>query len=119
MDKDNKRLISTIVEGMQETKSKCVTIVDMTQLDAPCQYFVIGQGNSGTQVTAIADKVKDSVRTQLQLRPFATDGYDNSLWIAMDYGPVIVHIFQPEIRAFYDIEHLWEDARIETIPDIQ
>ena len=118
MNKDDKRLISNIVAGMQEQKAKKIAVVDMTALDAPCQYFVICEGNSNRQVEAIADTMRDFVRTKMKQKPFAADGYENAQWIAFDYGSVIVHIFQRETRQFYDIEHLWDDAKIEYIPDL-
>jgi len=118
MNKDDKLLISNIVEGMQEQKAKKIAVVDMTALDAPCQYFVICEGNSNRQVEAIAEKMRDFVRINLKQKPFAADGYENAQWIVLDYGVVIVHIFQRETREFYDIEHLWDDAKIEYIPDI-
>ncbi len=118
MNSEDKKLLSTIVEGMQEKKAKKISVVDMSKLEAPCRYFVICQGESNTQVSAIADSVKDGVRTNLRIKPYGTDGYDNSLWIAMDYGVAIVHVFQPEPREFYDLEHLWEDAEITQIPDL-
>ena len=115
---DAKQLISAIIEGLQEKKAKQIVTVDMTALDAPCQYFVICEGESATQTMSIATSVKDYVRDHIHEKPFASDGYENSQWIALDYGNVIVHVFQPEIRRFYDIEHLWADAQIEYIPDI-
>ncbi|MCQ2350210.1 MAG: ribosome silencing factor [Paludibacteraceae bacterium] len=118
MNNEDKQLLATIVESMQEKKAKKITVVDMTKLEAPCHYFVICQGESNTQVSAIADSVKDGVRENLRLKPFGTDGYDNSLWVALDYGTAIVHVFQPEPREFYDLEHLWEDAEIKQIPDL-
>ena len=118
MNKDNKLLISSIVAGMQEQKAKKIAVVDMTALDAPCQYFVICEGTSTTQVSAIADKMRDFVRINAKQKPFATDGYENAQWIAFDYGVAIVHIFLRETREFYDIEHLWDDAKIEHIPDL-
>lgn len=113
-----KKLLSTIVEAMQNKKAKNISIVDMSALDSPCQYFVICQGNSNTQVMSIATEIKDFVRDNAKEKPFSADGYENCQWIAMDYGPVIVHVFQPETRSFYDIEHLWADAKITNIPDI-
>ena len=113
-----KKLLSTIVEAMQNKKAKKISIVDMSALESPCPYFVICEGGSNTQVNAIAIEVKDYVREHAGEKPFAADGFDNCQWIAMDYGQVIVHIFQPEIRSFYDIEHLWADAKITNIPDI-
>lgn len=116
---ETKKLLSTIVEGMQEKKAKEITIVDMSRLESPCQYFVIASGTSDTHVMSIAVSVKDWVRDHAAEKPFGQDGYENCQWIAMDYGTVMVHIFRPETRAFYDIEHLWADAKITKIPDIE
>ncbi len=115
---ETKQVLSAIVEGLQEKKAKKITIVDMTQLEAPCAYFVIAQGESNTQVMSMTTSVKDYVREHLKTKPFAVDGTDNCLWVAMDYSEIIVHIFQPEVREYYDIEHLWNDAVITNIPDL-
>ena len=116
---ETKQLLDKIVEGIQERKGEKITIIDMSQLENyVCRYFVICQGKSNTHVSAIADSVKDYVREQIRVKPLATDGYGNAQWIAMDYGDAIVHIFQPEIRDFYKLENLWEDAVITQIPDL-
>ena len=116
---ETKLLLDKIVEGIQEKKGEKISIVDMSKLENyVCRYFVICQGKSNTHVSAIADSVKDYVRNEIRVKPFATDGYENSHWIAMDYGDVIVHIFQPEFRDFYKLESLWADAVITEIPDL-
>jgi len=116
---ETKQLLDKIVEGIQEKKGEKITIIDMSQLENyVCRYFVISQGKSNTHVSAIADSIRDYVRTQIRIKPFATDGYSNAQWIAMDYGDVIVHVFQPEIRDFYKLESLWEDATITQVPDL-
>ena len=63
--------------------------------------------------------MKDYVREQIKVKPYAMDGYNNAQWIALDYGEVILHVFLPEIREFYSLETLWEDADIKEIPDLQ
>lgn len=118
MKKEDKVLLDAIVEGMQEKKSKRIVLVDMTKLEAPCQYFVICEGDSSVHVSSIGMEVKDYVKKKTGEKPFATDGFDNSEWIALDYGSVIVHIFRREPRAFYDIEHLWMDADIKEFEDV-
>ncbi|MDR3326728.1 MAG: ribosome silencing factor [Prevotellaceae bacterium] len=118
MKKKENELIDAIVAGMQEQKAKRIVVVDMTKIEAPCRYFVICEGTSSTQVGAIADTMRDYVRINLKQKPFAIDGYNNAEWIAMDYGEAIVHIFRHETREFYDIEHLWNDAEIEYVPDL-
>ncbi len=112
-------VIKQVIEGIQDKKGKGIVVVDMLGLgNSICDYFVICQGNSPTQVNAIAGSVEDTVRINCEKKPYAVDGLRNSQWVAMDYGDVLVHIFQPDVRTFYDIEHLWADAKITSIPDI-
>ncbi len=112
------QLRDAIVEGIRNKKGKQITVVDMRALESvPCPMFVIAQGNTNTQVSAIADEIEDFVRKSTGEKVIATVGQDNAEWIAMDYGDIIVHIFQPQVREFYDIEHLWGDANITNLPD--
>jgi ribosome-associated protein len=116
---ETKQLLSKIIEGVQEKKGESIVTVDMSELENyVCQYFVICQGKSNTHVASIADSIRDYVRNSIKVKPFAVDGYTNAHWIALDYGNIIVHVFQPEYRDFYKLENLWEDAVIEKIPDI-
>ncbi|MCQ2198912.1 MAG: ribosome silencing factor [Paludibacteraceae bacterium] len=112
-------LVEKIVEGMQEVKAKKIVTLDMSELDTySCPHFVICEGNSTSQVTAIADSVRRYVREQIQVHPIITDGYQNAQWIAVDYGEVIVHIMLPELREFYAIEELWADGKKVVVPDL-
>jgi ribosome-associated protein len=112
-------LVQTIVEGIQEKKGKKVIVVDLTKFNnSGCSYFVICEGDSNTHVSAITRSIKDYVREHAKTKPAVIDGLDNAQWVAMDYLNVIVHVFQREPRAFYDIEHLWADADITEIPDL-
>lgn len=114
-----KEVINRIIEGIQEKKGKGIVVVDMLGLgNSVCDYFVICQGNSPNQVSAITDSIADMVREQCGKKPYAIDGLRNSQWVAMDYGDILVHVFLPDVRSFYDIEHLWADAKITEIPDI-
>lgn len=114
-----KDLLGKIKEGIQDKKGKNIVIADFTEInDAICSYFVICNGNSPSQVMAITESVKDCVRENLGIKPFALDGTKNAQWVAIDYNDVIVHIFLPEQREFYDLEHLWADAKLSEIPDI-
>ena len=117
--KENEQIVEKIVEGMQERKAKNIVVVNLTKLkESPCSYFVICEGDSSVHVNSIANSVKDWVREQIKVKPYATDGFENCEWIAMDYGQIIVHVFQRHTRAFYDIEHLWADAEIKKLEDI-
>lgn len=115
---ENEQIVDKIVEGIKEKKGKRIVIVNMSELqEAPCSYFVICEGDSNVHVNAITHSIKDWVRDEIHVKPYAVDGLENSEWVAMDYGQIIVHIFQPMFRAFYDIEHLWEDAKLTEIED--
>ncbi|MHB9056304.1 MAG: ribosome silencing factor [Paludibacteraceae bacterium] len=116
---ENKEIVDKIVEGIQEKKGKKIVIVDLNQLnEAPCSFFVICEGDSNTHVNSIAFSIKDWVNEKIKVKPYASDGFGNAQWIAMDYGQIIVHVFQRPFREFYDLEHLWEDADLQLIPDL-
>ena len=112
-----KKLIQQITEGIQDKKGKKIVIADLTRIDDTiCNYFVICQGNSPSQVSAIVESVKDFTRKGANSKPFAIDGLRNAEWVAMDYSDVLVHVFQPEAREFYNLEHLWADAKLTQSP---
>ena len=116
---ETEQIVTKITEGIQEKKGKNIVIADLTEIDDTiCNYFIICEGNSSSQVAAIVDSIKDYVREELGVKVFAVDGLDNAEWVAMDYSDVIVHVFLPEVRNFYDLEHLWADAKLTRIPDI-
>ncbi|MDO9633851.1 MAG: ribosome silencing factor [Paludibacter sp.] len=116
---ENEQIVEKIVEGIQERKGKEIVVVNMKKLkDAPCSYFVICEGDSSVHVNAVALSIKDFVREQIDIKPYATDGFENAEWIAMDYGQIIVHVFQRPARKFYDIEHLWADADLQLIENL-
>jgi ribosome-associated protein len=114
-----KEQVETIKEDNQEKKGSNILDDDLTKIEGTiCQYFMICTGNSPTQVEAIAESVGDVVREKLGEKPAHVVGLENAQWVAMDYTDVLVHIFLPDVREYYDLEHLWEDAPIEQIPDL-
>ena len=114
-----KQLVETIKEGIQEKKGSKIVIADLTHIDGTiAKYFVICQGNSPSQVEAIADSVCETARIEAGEKPVHTVGLPQAYWVAMDYVEVIVHIFIPEARDFYNLENLWEDAKVTNIPNL-
>lgn len=112
-------LVKSVVNGLQEKKGKNIVTVDLTQLSGSiCEYMVICEGNTPTQVSALSDSVWDFARRQANEKPLSTDGTSGALWIGMDYGTVLVHIFTPEQRQFYNLEHLWADSKVVRIPNL-
>ncbi|GAB6960185.1 ribosome silencing factor [Prevotella aurantiaca JCM 15754] len=114
-----KKFIESIVEGIQEKKGHGIVIADLSEIDgAICKYFVICHGNSPQQVEAIAGSVSDYIREHHGVKPISCVGLGTNQWVAIDYADVLVHIFIPETREYYDLEHLWEDAVLTQIEDI-
>ena len=115
---ENKKLVDTIVKGIQEKKGMDIVVVDLSKMDgAICRCFIVCTGQSPTQVQAIADSVSETVRMEAGEKPVKVVGEENAVWVAMDYTDVMVHVFVPDTREYYDIEHLWEDAQKNIIPN--
>ena len=113
------KLVNCIVEGIQEKKGHNIKVADLTAIDDTiCQYLVICDANSPSHVSAIYDSVRDFTIKNAGEKPHAVDGLRNCMWVAMDYSDVMVHVFLPDARQFYDIDNLWEDAKVETLPDV-
>lgn len=116
---ETKELVNTIIEGIQEKKGHKIVIADLSQIgDTICQYFVICQGNSPSHVSALTEEVREYVRKSSGVKPAVIDGLQNAEWVAMDYSDIIVHLFLPEARTHYDLEHLWADAHLEEVADL-
>ncbi len=108
-----------IIEGIQERKGRDITIVDMDKVDGTTiDRFIICQGNSSMQVTAIADSIREYLLEKARVKPYNYDGYRNAQWIVIDYGDTLVHVFTREARQYYNLEELWSDAVITHIPDL-
>ena len=119
LKKEKNPLVEAIVQGMQDKKGKNIVVVNLSEIpDTICGYFVIATGGSPSQIQALVRSVGDKALEQVQQKPLAVDGLQHAQWVAMDYADVIVHIMLPEERAFYDIEHLWADAELTEVPDL-
>jgi len=90
--------------------------IDLKKINhSECNYFVICHGNSTTHVDSIAHSVEETVEEVTGEKAWHKDGYQNAIWILLDYADIMVHVFQHEARDFYDIENLWADAVVEEI----
>ena len=98
-------------DGALDKKAENVVILDMRQISSFTDFFVIVSGASDPQLKAIASSIRGKVRDAIDLRPMAEDGIPGSQWVIIDYGSVIVHIFNNEKREVYGLETLWSDAR--------
>ncbi len=106
------QLITTIIGGIEEVKGKEITILDLRDIEnTVCDYFIICEGTSNTQVNAIVNSIQKQVSKTLKDKPWHIEGTDNAEWVLLDYVNVVVHVFQKHIREYYDIESLWGDAK--------
>lgn len=113
------QLVESIKKGIQEKKGRHIVVADLQGIDgAIARYFVICQGSSPAQVEAITESIGETARKELDEKPARVAGLENAQWVAMDYGDVLVHVFLPDVRSYYDLEHLWEDADLTEIADI-
>ena len=105
-------LLDEIIHGIEKVKGEDIQVLDLREIDnTPCDYFVICSGNSNTQVSAIVGSVQKNVSKLLKEKPFHTEGSDVAEWVLIDYVNIVVHVFQKQIREYYNIEELWGDAK--------
>ncbi|MBP0903373.1 ribosome silencing factor [Mariniflexile gromovii] len=110
------QLISVIISGIEDVKGKEINILDLREIEnTVCDYFIICEGTSNTQVNAIVNSVQKKVSKELKDHPWHVEGMDNAEWVLMDYVNIVVHVFQKQIRQYYDIESLWGDAKTTVI----
>jgi ribosome-associated protein len=109
----DEQLLEIIVQGIEEVKGSEILIMDLREIEsAVSNFFVVCTGTSSTHVDAIYKSVDKFTEEHLNEGPRRVEGRRNAKWILMDYFSVIVHIFDEETRAFYDLESLWGDASI-------
>lgn len=108
-----------IVDAIQNKKGRSIAIVDMSEIEsAPAREFIICEGRTPQQVSAIADNIREELLDKHRIKPYNYDGYRNSQWIVIDYGSILVHVFVPDARRMYNLEELWNDAVITKIEDL-
>lgn len=113
---NEQKLADAIVEGILEVKGKNISILDLKKIESRvCDYFIVCQAESNTQVNAIANSVEEIVKKQTGEKPYRKEGFENSEWVLIDFVTVVVHVFQTQIRNFYNLESLWADAEITEI----
>lgn len=110
-------LVHSIVEGLRAKKGHDITILDLHRLhDRPTDYMIIAESNSPTGISTLEESVREVVEEQTGERPIRVHKGSGE-WIAMDYVDAMVHLFTPELRSFYHIEQMWEDADLTRLED--
>ncbi len=111
MSKSTSRELATAAADLAaDRKAKDIVILELGDLSSVAEYFVIATGRSHIQVEAICQRIVEGVRERLDDGPLAVEGLDNATWAILDYGDVVVHVFQESTRQLYDLERLWREA---------
>ncbi|MCX2719285.1 ribosome silencing factor [Lentiprolixibacter aurantiacus] len=109
-------LIALILHGIEEVKGLDINLLDLREIEnTVCDYFIICNGTSNTHVNAIVNSVQKSVSKASKDKPWHVEGRENGEWVLLDYVNIVVHVFQPQAREFYDIEGLWGDAKMTVV----
>jgi ribosome-associated protein len=117
-DNKTKKLAKVAVEALEEKKAEDIRIIDISEVSVIADYFIIAGGNNKSQIQALSDTVEEKLgRNGLPLKQ--VEGYQNANWVLLDFGDIIVHIFDKENRLFYDLERIWQDGRKIEISDLK
>ena len=106
---ESKELAILSARAMDMRKGTKITVLELEDLTTLTDYFVVGTGASRVQTQAMADNIADELKKE-GIRPNRIEGLNEGRWVLMDYGQVIIHIFQEDERGFYGLERLWADA---------
>ena len=105
----SRELAEIAVKALDSKKCKEIRLIRIDKITTLAEYFVICTGTSNTQINALGDEVEKEL-DQLGEQPIHREGYRGGTWVLLDYGCVVVHIFNDEARKFYSLEHLWADG---------
>jgi ribosome-associated protein len=92
-------------------RGRDIVILDLRELTPVFDYFVLATGTSRRQLHAISEEIDDVLESEFHDRRMGIEGYADSRWILLDYGDVVIHMFDDETRGYYDLEHLWAGAK--------
>lgn len=112
------KIVDKIIEALEDSKAHQIVKIDLRKIEnCFCSFFVICHGTSGTHIAGLTDAVEDKLKEELNESPFHAEGMNTSRWAVLDYGDVVVHVFDKELRDYYKLEEFWGDGITETIPE--
>lgn len=105
----SREMAEIAVKALDSKKGKEIRLIRIDKITTLAEYFVICTGTSNTQINALCDAVEKEL-TEKGEEPLHREGYRGGTWVLLDYGCVVVHVFNDEARKFYSLEHLWADG---------
>jgi ribosome-associated protein len=109
-DLQTSKIVDAAVEYALDKKGFDLKLFDVREMSSLTDFLLIVSGRSDRQVQAIAENVRIELKNKHEDLPLAVEGMDQGRWILLDYGELMVHVFQPDVREFYDLEGLWSEA---------
>jgi len=110
-------LAAQIVDAMADKRAADIAVIDLRDVSSMADFFVLGTGESDLQVKAIANGIADQIEEACGETPWKREGMDHLRWVVLDYVDVVAHIFLPERREHYRLDHLWGEADSEMVPE--
>ena len=101
-----------IIDAVLDKKGSDILLLDMQDQVIFSDYFLLCNGESNRQIQAIIGGIRDEAKAEAQQIPLGIEGHSEDGWMCIDYGDVVVHVFEPTSREFYNLEELWQDARV-------
>ena len=98
------------ISALEDKKAEDISIIDITEVSVLADYFLIASGSNRSQIQALTDNVEEKLG-RAGYEPKQVEGTRGSNWILMDYGDLIIHVFDEENRLFYDLERIWRDGK--------
>lgn len=108
---DAKKMALVAYDAMDDKKAEELCVLEIGEVTSIADFFIIGSGNSSSQVEAIVDNVKEKLYKECEAEPKRVEGSRNSGWVLLDYGDVVIHVFSKEDRLYYDLERIWRDGK--------
>lgn len=112
MDKSNaKEMTKLAILALEDKKAEDIRVIDISEVSIMADYFIIANGSNRSQIQALSDHVQETLgKAGYELRQ--AEGYNTANWVLLDFGDLIVHIFDKENRLFYNLERIWRDGKI-------
>ena len=118
MNEQSKEMARLAVDALEDKKAVNIQVIDISSVSILGDYFIIANGTNRNQIQALSDNVEETLG-RAGFNPKQIEGYNTANWVLLDYRDVIIHIFDPDSRSYYDLERIWRDGKLIDISDLK
>ena len=118
MNEQSKEMAKLAVNALEDKKAVNVQVIDISSVSVLGDYFIIANGTNRNQIQALSDNVEEALG-RAGYDPKQIEGYNTANWVLLDYRDVIIHIFDPDSRSYYDLERIWRDGKLIDVSELQ